>query len=441
MGSVYRRSLVYCRTCKSRLSTKATQAACRSAGHDVQLRQSRIWTIQYQDATGRNQTESSKTSDRKKAVRVLRLREGAVARRERIVVADVTFDDAVGLVTTDYQVNERKSLTDVLGRIRHLTAFFGGTTLFQITTATIKAYIEQRRSQERIVRRERTILHADGTVTIVPEVRRRPSNAQINRETTVLGRMFSLARQDDRIVIRPHIPKLKEPAQPRKGFFEYGDFVKVRDQLDRALRHLAEFEYVTGWRIDTEVLPLRWRQVDVAAGEVRIDDPRSTKNEQARVFPFTEDLRRTLEAQRQLTEGLDSPYVFCPLTGVRKGQRLSYSGFYKAWKRAVHAAGVARVPHDFRRTAIRNLERDGVPRSVAMAMVGQKTEEVYRRYAIVDEAMIREAAVKMNRGARTRRASVHRTDVSASAGRHASPSAGPTDRRRDPESHGGQPPA
>jgi hypothetical protein len=53
--------------------------------------------------------------------------------------------------------------------------------------------------------------------------------------------------------------------------------------------------------------------------------------------------------------------------------------------------------------AIRNLERDGVPRSVAMAMVGQKTEEVYRRYAIVDEAMICEAAVKMNRGAKVRR--------------------------------------
>jgi integrase len=66
------------------------------------------------------------------------------------------------------------------------------------------------------------------------------------------------------------------------------------------------------------------------------------------------------------------------------------------------------VPHDFRRTAIRNLERDGVPRSVAMAMVGQKTEEVYRRYAIVDEAMIREAAVKMNRGAKVRRTTAQR---------------------------------
>ena len=75
-----------------------------------------------------------------------------------------------------------------------------------------------------------------------------------------------------------------KPAQPRKGFFEYCDFVKVRDQLGRALRNIAEFEDVTGW-IDTEVLPRLWRQVDFAAGEVRIDDPRSIENEQARVFP------------------------------------------------------------------------------------------------------------------------------------------------------------
>jgi integrase len=97
------------------------------------------------------------------------------------------------------------------------------------------------------------------------------------------------------------------------------------------------------------------------------------------------------------------------LAGVRAGKRFSYGGFYAAWKRAGRAAGVARVPHDFRRTAIRNLERDGVPRSVAMAMVGQKTEEVYRRYAIVDQGMIREAAIKMNRGAKVRRTAAHRT--------------------------------
>ncbi|PYR18122.1 MAG: hypothetical protein DMF95_11590 [Acidobacteria bacterium] len=41
--------------------------------------------------------------------------------------------------------------------------------------------------------------------------------------------------------------------------------------------------------------------------------------------------------------------------------------------------------------------------------VGRKTEEVYRRYAIVDQAMIREAAITMNRGAKVRRTTAQRT--------------------------------
>jgi len=41
---------------------------------------------------------------------------------------------------------------------------------------------------------------------------------------------------------------------------------------------------------------------------------------------------------------------------------------------------------------VRNLDRAGVPRSVAMAMVGHKTEAIYRRYRIVDEQDLRDAA-------------------------------------------------
>jgi hypothetical protein len=44
---------------------------------------------------------------------------------------------------------------------------------------------------------------------------------------------------------------------------------------------------------------------------------------------------------------------------------------------------------------VRNLERAGVPRSVAMKLTGHKTEAVYRRYAIVCEPDLREGVTKL----------------------------------------------
>ena len=70
--------------------------------------------------------------------------------------------------------------------------------------------------------------------------------------------------------------------------------------------------------------------------------------------------------------------------------------FRRAWGTACRMAGLpGRIPHDFRRTAVRNLERAGVPRSTAMAMVGHQTEAIYRRYAIADESMLRDGGVQL----------------------------------------------
>lgn len=53
------------------------------------------------------------------------------------------------------------------------------------------------------------------------------------------------------------------------------------------------------------------------------------------------------------------------------------------------------VTMNISRTAVRNLERAGVSRSVSMKLTGHKTERVYRRYAIVAEADLRGGVAKL----------------------------------------------
>jgi integrase len=54
-----------------------------------------------------------------------------------------------------------------------------------------------------------------------------------------------------------------------------------------------------------------------------------------------------------------------------------------------------RLFHDFRRTAARRLVRAGIPEVTAMNLLGHTTNAIFKRYAIVDETMRREAAAKL----------------------------------------------
>jgi integrase len=207
--------------------------------------------------------------------------------------------------------------------------------------------------------------------------------------------MFSLAVKGERLQRMPYIEMLVE-RNARRGFFEREQFESVRAHLPAYAQPPATFAYITGWRLKSEILTLQWRQVDFKAGVVRLD-PDTTKNREGRTFPMTPELRAVLEAQRQAVTTIERqtksiiPWVF---TWTKRGRVLR--GFTKAWRKACRDAGLpGRIPHDFRRTAVRNLERAGVPRSTAMAMVGHKTESIYRRYAIVDEAMLKEGAAKL----------------------------------------------
>jgi len=182
----------------------------------------------------------------------------------------------------------------------------------------------------------------------------------------------------------------------RKGFFEPDQFAAVLTQLPDYLKALARVAYVTGWRPRSELLTRQWRDVDFKSGWLRLE-PGETKNREGRMFPLdTFDLRAVLEAQRTRVSAIEKgtgaiiPHVFTYDDGRRIGT------YDKAWQAACRRASVAgRLMYDFRRTAVRNLERAGIPRSVAMKLTGHKTESVYRRYAIVSESDLRDAGARL----------------------------------------------
>jgi integrase len=143
--------------------------------------------------------------------------------------------------------------------------------------------------------------------------------------------------------------------------------------------------FYTGMR-EGEILGLRWANVSLVDGQLRLD-PGSTKNDEPRTIPLIGELLDMLKIERQRHP--DSEFVF-----TRHGKPMG--SFRKAWGKACKSAGLEGLLfHDLRRTGVRNLVRAGVPERVAMAISGHKTRAIFERYNIVSERDLADAGRKL----------------------------------------------
>jgi len=320
-----------------------------------------VWWVQY-SYRGKVYRESSRSTRRKDAEALYRRRLAEIG-RGRLVgpsAERTSYEDLEQILLDHYRTNGLRSLARIEGALQHLRGFFARALALEITADRVLRYIAHRQEEK-------------------------AANATINRELAALRRMFILGERSEKVVKRPHIALLQEH-NARKGFLEPEVFRAVVAALPEDLKPLVEAAYLTGWRLRSELLTRQWKHLDFKAGWLRLE-PGETKNGEGRQFPLFPALRTVLEAQRAKADAVarETGQIVSTVFFRRNGEPIK--DLRGAWDRACRTAGVGGlVPHDLRRSAVRNLERAGVPRATAMKLVGHRTEAIYRRYAIVVES-------------------------------------------------------
>ena len=306
------------------------------------------WVAYYH--RGEEHRESSGSENENNARKLLKKRIGETSRGQLIGPTEekLMFDDLAKFLTTDYEINRKRSIESVRLSLKHLREFFALDRAIDITPDRVSTYVRERQRED-------------------------AANGSINRELAALKRAFTLAIRAGKLNSAPYIPLLEEN-NSRRGFLDHGSFLALREALPKHLRHPVTFLYFSGWRV-SEMRTLEWRDVDLAGREVRLR-PEVSKNKDGRVLPLRGELLEIVESARGVRR-MDCPFVF-------HDQGEPIGDFRKAWKTACKKAKLSGViVHDLRRTAVRNMVRAGIPERVAMELSGHKTRRIFDRYNIV----------------------------------------------------------
>ena len=194
---------------------------------------------------------------------------------------------------------------------------------------------------------------------------------------------------------------VSEKGNERKGFVEEPQYRKLAEAAGGRLwlRALLALAYSFGFRRG-ELLgnpkrgtePMRCKQVDLLNNTVSLYAG-ETKNGEARIVHLTEECRILVTELHKGKQPED--YLFTRENGE------TVRDFREVWEALTNKAGVPGLLfHDFRRSAVRNMIRRGVPQKTARTISGHMTDSVFSRYNIVSGADIEDAARKIEEGAK-----------------------------------------
>lgn len=311
----------------------------------------RFWWIAY-SWHGHLYQESAKSEDKRVAQKLLRKRLKEVekprfvdpAKEQRYTLADLKEQ-----IRLDYVRRKNRSFESVEYAFRHLEASFEFHRLIDISDEKIAVYGDDRLAKG-------------------------AQRSSVNRELAHLRRGFNLMFERRMVSSVPTI-KLYQGENVRKGFIDVGEFGVLLEKIkDANVRDIVEFLYNSAWR-SGEAMAFEWSWID---GDMIRLPAEVAKGKKARALPIVGAIEEVIQRRRKLRR-LDCPFVF-----HRNGKQIR--SFRKAFKGAAKDIGCdGRVPHDMRRSGVRNFRKSGLSESEGMALSGHKTNAVYKRYDIISD--------------------------------------------------------
>ena len=190
----------------------------------------------------------------------------------------------------------------------------------------------------------------------------------------------------------------------RTGFFEPEQYEAVRGAPARRVQPVVTFAYITGWRVESEVLPLQWRQVDF---DGRHGAARRGHDEERRRPRVPDDGRAAgaprgaARRHRRGEEGRAASSRTCSAAswpGPRRRQAAAADRrFDKAWTTACRAAGLP-GPHPARLPPHRRAQPGARRHPRARRDADDRAQDalVFERYNIVSDGDLRDAARRLD---------------------------------------------
>lgn len=328
---------------------------------NIYLRGNVYWI--FYSFRGQMYRESAHTSDEKTARKLLKQRQKQVERPGFVGPKEDrwTLADMKQRIEADYDRKQNRSIKTVDYCFKHLEESFQFRRVIDITTPAVHDYAKKR-------------LQAGA------------ARASVNRELAYLRHGFKLMLKAGDISAIPAVVELLQGENVRKGFISPADFAAMAEKIpDQDARELITFLYNSGWR-SGEGKSLLWSEVDLERNMIRLPAEKS-KSKKPRNLPIIGALQEIIQ-RRIAARRLDCPFVF-----HRNGKPIA--SFRKAFKAAAKDAGMpGLVPHDMRRSAVRNFRRAGLSEHEGMKLSGHETDSIYRRYDIISDDDLTES---MNR--------------------------------------------